>query len=125
MTALYAEGKEHLHRCEYKKALKDFTRAIDAYQLARDTTVDLAIVYSARSAAHFCLEKYDKALQDAIQTVEMRPDWSKGYFRKAEALSALQQAESALEAYRSAHSRVRGGRVSRGGWVVGWLGWTL
>jgi stress-induced-phosphoprotein 1 len=32
------------------------------------------------------MKDYDNALADAIKTVELKPDWPKGYTRKAAAL---------------------------------------
>jgi len=44
---------------------------------------------SNRSAALLQLSKTAKALADAEECIRLRPDWDKGYFRKAAALEAL------------------------------------
>jgi len=36
-----------------------------------------------RSAAAYQLKKYDEAMADADKCIEIQPDWSKGYQRKA------------------------------------------
>ena len=101
------EGKQVLHRHDYKKATKILTRAIRLYSEEIDCPDDLAVVYSARSpAAYFYSERFNLALLDAEVTVEKRPSWSKGYFRKAEALAELGKRSDALESYRTARSLV-------------------
>lgn len=48
---------------------------------------------SNRSAALLQLSKTGKALADAEECIRLRPDWDKGYFRKAAALEALGRME--------------------------------
>ncbi|KAJ2014480.1 Stress-induced-phosphoprotein 1, partial [Coemansia sp. S85] len=48
-----------------------------------------ALLYSNRSAAAFALGKYATAVSDATKSIELRPEWAKGYFRRGEALLAL------------------------------------
>ncbi|KAJ1340396.1 hypothetical protein BSLG_004989 [Batrachochytrium salamandrivorans] len=62
----------------------------------------LATLLSNRSAAFSAINAFEDALMDAMAAVQWRPDWCKGHFRKAEALSGLQLYEDALEAYRAA-----------------------
>jgi stress-induced-phosphoprotein 1 len=44
------------------------------------------VLYSNRSGSYQSLKDYDHALADAEKTVEIKPDWPKGYTRKAAAL---------------------------------------
>jgi len=43
--------------------------------------------------------KYKEALEDASETVKIKPDWARGYSRKGAALHGLQEYEEAIEAY--------------------------
>jgi len=45
------------------------------------------------------LKKYDEAIQDANKTIELKPDWVKGYSRKGAALHGLSKYEEAIETY--------------------------
>lgn len=44
------------------------------------------MLYSNRSGAYASLKNFDKALEDASKTVEIKPDWAKGWGRKGAAL---------------------------------------
>lgn len=57
------------------------------------------MLYSNRSAAYAKSNKYDLALKDAEKTIEIKPDWSKGYSRKGSALSYLGKYDEAIETY--------------------------
>lgn len=57
------------------------------------------VLYSNRSAAYAKAGKYELALGDAEKTVEIKPDWSKGYSRKGSALAYLGRYDDAIAAY--------------------------
>lgn len=52
---------------------------------------------SNRAAAFIHLGKETKAIKDAEQAIELKPDWAKGYFRKGAALSALRKWDEAIQ----------------------------
>lgn len=56
-------------------------------------------MYSNRSAAYAKANKYDLALEDAEKTVQLKPDWGKGYSRQGAALAYLGQIDEAIAAY--------------------------
>ena len=60
----------------------------------------LFLLPSNRSAAYASLQKYDEALEDAKKTVELKPEWAKGYSRLGAAYQGLGEYEDAIEAYK-------------------------
>jgi stress-induced-phosphoprotein 1 len=58
-------------------------------------------LYSNRSAAYCSSKEYQKALEDADKTIELKADWAKGYSRKGAALHGLGKMEEAIQAYNS------------------------
>ena len=93
MQELHRLGNEQYRRAEFHSALKSYSKALQ-HEPKNEK------LYSNRSAAYFALQKYSKALKDAKRCVSLKPNWSRGYLRKGNALAGmgkLQQAESAYE----------------------------
>ncbi|XP_072989022.1 hsp70-Hsp90 organizing protein-like [Typha latifolia] len=57
------------------------------------------VLFSNRSAAFASLHRYADALTDAEKTVELKPDWAKGYSRLGAAHLGLGDAPAAIAAY--------------------------
>lgn len=57
------------------------------------------ILYSNRSAAYASKKEWDNALQDADKTIQIKPDWAKGWGRKGAALHGKGDLLGANEAY--------------------------
>lgn len=79
-----------------------FTEAAALYSdLINEGSAD-AKVYSNRSACYTKLGKFDEALKDAVQAVQLDAKFAKGYGRQAAALQGLKRYEEGVQAYRSA-----------------------
>ncbi|CAN6273659.1 unnamed protein product [Urochloa humidicola] len=87
-----AKGNAAFSAGRFEEAARHFS---DAIGLAPGNHV----LYSNRSAALASLHRYSEALADAEKTVELKPDWAKGYSRLGAAHLGLGDAASAVAAY--------------------------
>ncbi|XP_018305369.1 integrator complex subunit 3 isoform X3 [Mycetomoellerius zeteki] len=94
---LKQQGNACVREKKYQKAMLHYSQAIKLdpknYSL-----------YSNRSFTFLMLERYRDALNDALMTIRLKPDWSKGYFRKGEVELKLCSYNEALESYNKALS---------------------
>lgn len=93
------EAQDLKERGNRALAAGDFGGAVRHYSAAIALDPNNHLLFSNRSAAHARAGDYGKALADAERTLELRPDWAKGYSRKAAALEFLQRFEEAKAAY--------------------------
>jgi stress-induced-phosphoprotein 1 len=77
----------------------DFQTAIDLFSKAIELDSTNHVLYSNRSAAYCSLKDYKSASADAEKTVQLKPDWAKGYSRKGAALYGMGDYFAAAEAY--------------------------
>jgi stress-induced-phosphoprotein 1 len=77
-----------------------FPEAIDLFSQAISLDPTNHVLYSNRSAAYASLKDYTSAVNDANETVRLKPDWAKGYSRKGAALHGLNQLHEAADAYK-------------------------
>ena len=61
-----------------------------------------AVYYSNRSACHAGLSDWSSCLEDSNKTIEVRPEWFKGYTRLAFGFSGLKMWKCAEEQYQKA-----------------------
>ncbi|XP_042340345.1 STI1-like protein [Plectropomus leopardus] len=91
--SLTVQGIQLFGQGQYSQAVDMFTEAI--YCDPNDHRF-----YGNRSYCYWCLEQYSSALTDAQRSIQLAPDWPKGYFRKGCALLGLKrysEAEAAME----------------------------
>ncbi|XP_057960291.1 uncharacterized protein LOC131152432 [Malania oleifera] len=95
MGSLKDKGNEFFKAGNYLKAAALYTQAIK--QDPSNPTL-----YSNRAAAFLHLVKLNKALVDAETTINLNPQWEKGYFRKGCILEAMERFDDALAAFQVA-----------------------
>nr|XP_019963341.1 PREDICTED: hsp70-Hsp90 organizing protein-like isoform X2 [Paralichthys olivaceus] len=83
--SLTEQGIQMFGRGQYSQAVHMFSEAI--YCDPKDHRF-----YGNRSYCYLCLEQYSSALKDAQRSIELAPDWPKGFFRKGCALMGLKGA---------------------------------
>lgn len=62
---------------KYEEAVLHYTHAIKIDEKNHS-------LHSNRSLAFLRMQQFYLAMEDAKETIRLRPDWAKGYFRKAE-----------------------------------------
>ncbi|PSN52087.1 Stress-induced-phosphoprotein 1 [Blattella germanica] len=92
VTALKDKGNAALQANNFDAAIKFYTEAIG---------IDSSnhVLFSNRSAAYAKAGKYFQALEDAEKTIQLKPDWGKGYSRKGSVLAYLGRVEDSIKAY--------------------------
>jgi len=72
---------------------------VDHFTAAIELDPTNHVLYSNRSGAYAALEQFDKALDDANKTIELKSDWPKGYVRKGCAQRFLGDVAGAKDTY--------------------------
>jgi len=102
------EGNEFFKKNHHAKALAAYTRAIDLSLEEDDDGLDsldgvkpqnpsLQIYYANRAFCHLKMENYGSALLDATKAIEVKPDFPKGWYRRASAYMGLGRLKDALK----------------------------
>ncbi|XP_076831705.1 uncharacterized protein LOC143477090 isoform X3 [Brachyhypopomus gauderio] len=92
-ASLTEKGIKLVQEGQYAQAVLMFTEAI------RYDPKDYRF-FGNRSYCYYCLDQYPQALTDAEKSIQMAPEWPKGYYRKGSALMGLKrycEAEKAME----------------------------
>ncbi|XP_007240441.3 uncharacterized protein zgc:123010 [Astyanax mexicanus] len=92
-ASLTEKGIRLVQEGQYTQAVSMFTEAI------KYDPKDYRF-FGNRSYCYYCLDQYPLALTDAEKSIQMAPEWPKGYYRKGSALMGLKrysEAEKAME----------------------------
>jgi len=91
-ASLKDQGNEAVKNKNYHEAVLKYTQAIKIEPKNH-------VLYSNRSFAFLKVNQYSLAFEDAITTIQLEPNWAKGYFRKAEVEYEICKYEDAMESY--------------------------
>jgi tetratricopeptide (TPR) repeat protein len=108
-------GNEAYSKKNFSGAVAEYSRALSGFVSYAPTSATpraedihlLSTILSNRSASYLNLKKYCEALEDAEHVIRWRPEWVKGYFRKAEVLYRKKDFLNALTMYKESLQRVR------------------
>ncbi|CAL4926673.1 unnamed protein product [Urochloa decumbens] len=78
---------------------KDYACALKFYSEAINLDPEDAVLYSNRSFCHVKLGEALEAFRDANTCIKLRPEWTKGYYRKGSALMSLKEYKQACDAF--------------------------
>ncbi|XP_067948268.1 LON peptidase N-terminal domain and RING finger protein 3-like [Watersipora subatra] len=78
---------------------QNYDKALALYTQAIKISADDHVTWSNRSQVFTKLDKYEQALQDALQSIRLKPQWAEGYFRKGVACELLEKKNEAALSY--------------------------
>jgi len=90
---LRAEGNKAFTNKNYDDAIRLYTEALALSDL------NAHLLYSNRSAAFLFKGEHEKAIADAQKCLDLKPDWSKAYFRMGKALMAAAKFDDAFKQF--------------------------
>jgi len=93
-------GNKAFKNNDFTSAILFYTKAIERAEENREQT---GAIYNNRAFAHFKLESYGAAVQDATSAIEN--NFFKGYYRRGQANFALMKLEDSLKDFKKAKSK--------------------
>jgi len=102
---LKKQGNAQLQKNELKKALDLYSQAISIYN-------GNAVFFANRSVCYCKLENYEKAILDAMESIEINPDYVKGYNRLGTAYKGAGDLQKAKDAFQQVVDRSKEGSNS-------------
>jgi len=90
-SKLKEEGNNAFSNKRYDEAISLYTEA-----LKFSSPGEAHLIYSNRAAAKQAKGLYEEALDDSTKCIELKPEWSKGYFRRGKALAGMRKWEEAF-----------------------------
>jgi tetratricopeptide (TPR) repeat protein len=108
------KGNEAFSKKNFSGAISEYNKALSAFETNMPSNVMpraediqlLSAILSNRSASFLNLKKFNEAFEDAEQVIQWRPEWVKGYYRKAEVLYQKKDFINALTLYKESLQRV-------------------
>jgi len=81
---------------------KNYSEAVSCYTKSIEQDQTNPALRTNRAAAYAGMGDWEKSLQDADKSIQMKDDWVKGHFRKGQALYELKRYEESYKSYKRA-----------------------
>jgi len=88
------KGNKEFEKGNNAEAVKWYTKAIEWDPSDH-------VLYSNRAAAYLAINQFEKTIQDCDESIRIKSDWSKGYYRKGCALLSLKRYDEAISTFNS------------------------
>jgi len=102
MAANKKKAEDWKEKGNKEYANKNYTEAVTLYTKAIELDPPNHIYFSNRSASYYGLRLWDQALADANKCVDLKADWSKGYFRRAVVFMEIRKFDEAVTNFQKA-----------------------
>mmetsp|Transcript_28581 Transcript_28581/g.68731 ORF Transcript_28581/g.68731 Transcript_28581/m.68731 type:complete len:503 (-) Transcript_28581:142-1650(-) len=83
------EGNDLFSKANYARAAIAYSMAIDECERASESHPQMHVFYCNRAFCHIKMENFGSAISDAQQSVELKADFAKAYYRRGVAHMAL------------------------------------
>ena len=98
MDNFKSKGNIFFKEEKFEEALEQYNLALESVEDNHMADKNKSILHSNISATYCKLDKYDEALNNAVLSTKLRPDWFKAWYRLSFVLFKLEKEEESKKA---------------------------